>query len=337
MNKMISIITPIYNAEKYLSKTIESVITQSYQNWELIAVNDGSKDNSLEIINNFAQKDNRIKVFNIKNSGQTVASNYGIKKSSGEYIKFLDADDIISENHLERQYKSIEKIPNSLASCEWGRFYNNDYKSAQFIPESVWKNMNSLDWLKASLIQENDMMPAWLWLIPREILYKAGFWNEKLSLNNDFDFSVRLLLAAEEVKFAKGAKIYYRSGVQNSLSQEFSKKAIESAYLTTLLGCNNILKINSSNEIKKLCANRYQTWIYRIYPKHKLILNQFQEKVIELGGATIKCEGGKLFISLRKIFGWKIAKKIQLLFHAFGWLKISKSINRRVNKNKSKE
>ena len=321
---LISIITPIYNAEKYLTATIDAVIKQSYSNWELIAVNDGSKDNSPKIINNFAQKDNRIKVYNIENSGQTIASNYGIKKSSGEYIKFLDADDIISENHIELQYKAIEKFPNCLASCEWGRFYNNDYKSARFVAEPVWKNMNSLDWIKTSLAQKSDMMPAWLWLIPRKILYKASFWNEKLNLNNDFDFSIRLLLAAEGVKFAKGAKFYYRSGLSNSLSQTFSLKAVESAFLTTELGCDNILKTENTKKTRLLCANRYQTWIYRIYPDFPNIIKKFENKVTELGGNSISIEGGRFLLLLTKFLGWKKAKKIQRLFYSLGWKKIAK-------------
>lgn len=328
---LISIITPIYNAEEFLSKTLVSVINQTYKSWELIAVNDGSKDRSLEILNSFAKKDARIKIFTIKNSGQCVASNYGINNSNGDYIKFLDADDIISENHLELQYKAIENSPNYLASCEWGRFYNTDYKSAKFVAEPVWKDMKSMDWLKISLAQKSDMMPAWLWLIPRNILDKAGFWNEKLSLNNDFDFSIRLLLAAEGVKFAKNAKFYYRSGLSNSLSQIFSQKAVEAAFLTTKLGCTNFLNAENTKETRLLCANRYQIWIYRIYPDYPDIIKKFENEIKSLGTTTVQIEGGRVLLSLVKVFGWKKAKKIQRLLYKLGWNKIA-NIKRKLKK-----
>ena len=319
MNNLISVIIPIYNAEKYLSETLESVINQTYKNWELIVVNDGSTDNSLTILKKFAQTQDKIKIYNIKNSGQCAASNYGIKHSTGDYIKFLDADDIISKNHLELQLNVLKNTNNCIASCEWGRFYDDNYKSAQFKPESVWQDMDSFDWLKVALSQKTDMMGAWLWLIPKVVLNKAGFWNEKLTLNNDFDFSIRLLLASKRVKFAKGAKLYYRSGLQNSLSQEFSINAINSALLTTELACKNILLKENSFITRSLCANRYQMWVYRIYPKYPQMISLFENKIKELGGSNIKIDGGKIFIFLKSILGWKLTKRIQLLSYKYGW------------------
>ena len=300
-----SIIIPVYNAEKYLSETIESVINQSYTNWELIAVNDGSKDNSLNILNNYAENEDRIKVYTIQNSGASYTRSFGFNKSKGEYIKFLDSDDIISSNHLELQYNTIKNNPNFLSTCEWSRFYNGNLNNVVFKYDLTWKNFNSLDFIKASLSLGSDMMSSWIWLIPRSIYLKSGGWNPKLSLNDDFDFSIRLLLAAEGVRFAKGAKFYYRSGLSTSLSQTFSQKAVESAFLTTELGCDNILKTENTKETRLLCANRYQTWVYRIYPNFPNIVKKFENKVTELGGSSISIEGGRFLLLLTKLFGWK--------------------------------
>ena len=102
---MISVIIPIYNVEKYLTKCIESVINQTYKNLEIILVNDGSTDNSKEIIDKYSSIDSRIKVINKKNGGLSDARNVGIELAKGEYITFLDSDDWIELNMYEKLYK----------------------------------------------------------------------------------------------------------------------------------------------------------------------------------------------------------------------------------------
>lgn len=97
----ISVIIPVFNAEKYLKRSIESVINQSYQNWELILVDDGSKDHSWEIINEYSKKDNRIKGVYQENKGPGLARNLGISEATGDYLVFLDSDDYIDDKYFE--------------------------------------------------------------------------------------------------------------------------------------------------------------------------------------------------------------------------------------------
>ena len=93
----ISVIIPVYNAEKYLDKCLESLENQTLEGIEIVCVNDGSKDNSLEVLNRHAEKDKRIKVINQKNAGVSAARNKGIRTARGKYITFVDADDFIKE------------------------------------------------------------------------------------------------------------------------------------------------------------------------------------------------------------------------------------------------
>ena len=97
----ISIIVPIYNIEKYISKCIDSILTQTYKDWELILVNDGSTDNSGKICDEYVLKDNRIKVIHKKNEGVTATRDRGVKEAKGEFLFFIDGDDYITENALE--------------------------------------------------------------------------------------------------------------------------------------------------------------------------------------------------------------------------------------------
>lgn len=100
---LVSIITPAYNSESYISQTIESVLKQTYNNWELLITDDGSTDKTLEIVQNYAAKDPRIHLFSINNSGAAVARNNSIKQAKGDYIAFLDSDDLWLSKKLEVQ------------------------------------------------------------------------------------------------------------------------------------------------------------------------------------------------------------------------------------------
>jgi glycosyltransferase involved in cell wall biosynthesis len=322
LKPVISIIMPVYNAEAYVAGAITSVLSQSFEAFELILVNDGSTDRSEEIISSF--KDSRIVRVHQQNQGQVAASNKGIKLAQGDYIKFLDADDLLNVTHLESQLKVLNGGYNKLASCQWAYFYENVEK-AVFKKEQTHRDYaNPMDWFYDSHHFDSGMLGAWLWLIPRSILEKAGYWNEKLSLNNDFDFSARLLEASEGVKFAESAKLYYRKGNLNALTHSKSRKAYESALLTTELAMQTILGCENSRRMQKLFADRFQSWIFEIYPKYQDIVTQMEKHVQSLGGSKKKPDGGKMFQLLNLIFPWKWVKWIQYFLHSTIWKPVLK-------------
>ncbi len=323
---LVSIIIPCFNAGAYIRETILSITQQTYQNLEIIVIDDGSTDNSMEEIS--AIDDKRIRVWHQVNSGQCAALNTGIQLSKGDYIKFFDADDLMCQEHIELQVLKINGRKNVIASSEWYRFFNNDLSTAVYASESVWQDLKPLEWLKRSLSQQYDMMAAWLWLIPRELLDKAGHWDERLSLNNDFEFSVRLLLHAEEVAFTRGAKVYYRSGRNTALSWSNSKHAYEAAILSTELACGYLLAAEDSPEMQALCADRYQEWCFRIYPRFPDIVKFLEEKVESHGGSRRQMEGGKLFQKMESLLGWKAAKRVKFFFYKIGYLRLFESFIR---------
>lgn len=106
---LVSIITPCYNGAKHVAETIKSVLAQTYQNWEMIIVDDGSKDNSAEIVNSFVTRDNRIKLFQQPNGGSAAARNNGIRRAEGQYIALLDADDLWMPEFLEEQIRFMKE------------------------------------------------------------------------------------------------------------------------------------------------------------------------------------------------------------------------------------
>jgi len=161
-NVLISIITPCYNAEKYISQTIESVLVQTYQNWEMLIIDDCSKDNSFVIAKSFAEKDNRIKLIKLEqNSGATVARNKAIELSQGKYLAFLDSDDLWFPEKLEKQinfmlgndcdfsftrYEHIDENGNSLGVI------------AKIIKKLTYKKMLFHDWVGClTVIYKQDL------------------------------------------------------------------------------------------------------------------------------------------------------------------------------------
>lgn len=121
MENLVSIIMPLYNGEKFIEITLESVLKQTYKNWELLITNDGSKDNSPKIAEKYAEKDERIKLFNQINKGSAAARNNSLREAKGKYIVFLDSDDIWENNFLEEQIKFLKEKNASLVFSSYRR------------------------------------------------------------------------------------------------------------------------------------------------------------------------------------------------------------------------
>ena len=153
----VSIITPVYNCEKLIKNTIECVLNQTYQNWEMLLVDDCSFDNSAEIIENYVKKDKRIKYFKLKeNSGAAVARNMALNKSSGRFIAYLDSDDLWKKDKLEKQVKFM--IDNNYAfTCTDYEKITEDGKSLNKIVK-IPKRVNYNLFLRNTIIQTVGVM-----------------------------------------------------------------------------------------------------------------------------------------------------------------------------------
>ena len=135
----ISVIVPVYNVEKYLVQCIESIKMQTFENWELILVDDGSQDNSGMICDEYAQKDNRIKVVHQKNRGVSTARNSGVKFATGKYISFVDSDDYIVPNFFEIMLEKLIAYKADMVRCGFYEFNDNNvvFNTCQFENERI--------------------------------------------------------------------------------------------------------------------------------------------------------------------------------------------------------
>jgi len=126
MNDLISIVVPVFNSEKYLNACLDSIISQTYENWEAILIDDGSVDRSLEICNEYSEKDKRFILVHQENKGVSGARNRGILETRGKYICFIDSDDAVKEDYLSYLYSMIAKDGVTLACCDFAREKNTD-------------------------------------------------------------------------------------------------------------------------------------------------------------------------------------------------------------------
>lgn len=211
----VTVIMPVYNREKELSKSIESVLSQTYKNFELIIIDDGSEDKSKDIIQSFQLIDNRIKYYYQTNQGVSAARNNGLDKSVGKYITFLDSDDTWDKNFLEKMRVSIGKSN----VCYSGHYTvkNKKVKKARF-------KFNTGDILIAYL--KNITTPNTnSWLIKKEFLIQNNIrFSEHLNWGEDMLFFLEILVLENNIKTTYEYLTYYHLDTQNNLSEKSLKK-----------------------------------------------------------------------------------------------------------------
>jgi len=308
MKPLVSILIPCYNAAPWLAETLASALEQTWENIEIIVVDDGSTDNSLLVAKKF--ESHRLKVISQPNRGASAARNRALQEAQGDFIQYLDADDLLANDKVERQIKLFEQVtPEYIASAEWARFYNSPTE-ANFIPQPVWNDMSAIDWLICSWEGGGMMHPA-AWLLPRAIAQVVGSWNEDLSLNDDGEYFCRVILASKGVKFCSGAKSYYRSGISSSLSHKNSKSGLESAFESLKLCSTYLLAVEDSLRTRQACASVFQRFIYSVYPEVPDLVQAAEAKIKFLGGSNLKPDGGLMFQLMTNTLGWKLARQLQ--------------------------
>ena len=307
---LVSVVMPVYNAEAYLKEAVQSLINQSYSNWELIAVNDGSSDQSLDILRSF--EDSRIKIFERTNGGQCAATNTGLEYITGDYILFFDADDLLDVHKIEKQVASLIETENCVSVGKWAFFYKS-VEDAVFKNEPIYFSGKPDEWLYR-LWTCDTMMPNHGYLIPRSVLEKAGkFYDEKILLNVDFEYFTRIILAAESVIYCADSICYYRKGVKGSKTYKASIRKQLSALDAREKAIKYFLKQYNDGRARE-AARMAITILTFSYPS---ILVQSKMALKRLGLEGFAHFGGKRFKRLSAFLGFEKAIKLKGLYEKF--------------------
>lgn len=307
--KLVSICMPAYNAEKYIRETITCLLGQTYKNIELIIVDDGSTDNTLKIINSIV--DSRIKVLSNPKKNAASARNFAYLNSKGDYIVFFDADDLVDQDFIEKQVYKLQEDENAIVLSNWGRFYNDNLKTYGEAPHIVKNDLTYEEWILAYWLEVKHTTPPGRAIIARKLIEKTPLWDEKLTLNDDFQFFNELFFNCTKITY-NNTNFYYRSGV-NGLS---SKKS-NNHYISSL---NSIkrgiylaqLKYPSKIELKVCYSNLLQNLKYEVYPDMEII-SLIDVELKKLPKSTFKFPAGGYTKLAVNLIGWKLTKRIKLL------------------------
>ena len=305
----VSVLIPCYNAEKYIGETLESAFRQTWPAIEVIVVDDGSRDASVAEAERFNNAG--VKLIRQPNAGASSARNRAYQASSGDFIQFLDADDLIAPEKIAVQMQRLASRPRCVASCEWTRFTHNRQETG-FIAGPEGRDLVPLDWLALSLRDGFGMMFPALWLVPRPVADAAGPWTPELRVGDDFEYFVRVLLKSECVLFCKGARAYYRSGLQGSLSARNSMSAWASAFRAFELSAARVLVRENSDRMHRAFAVCLQHLAFGAYPYDPGLAQSALRRAAALHPIKSLPQGGPIFRLVSRAVGWRLARRLQV-------------------------
>jgi glycosyltransferase involved in cell wall biosynthesis len=308
---LVSILIPAYNADSWIVDTIRSALGQTWQRKEIIIVNDGSTDKTLAIARRF--ESSSVRVVTQKNQGAAAARNRAFQLSQGDYIQWLDADDLLAPDKIERQLAALRKDDSRriLLSSAWASFYYRT-RHARFHYNSLCEDLSPAEWLLKKM-KENLYMQPGTWLASRELVEAAGPWDTRLGFDDDGEYFSRMLLASEGTRFVRETGVFYRVPGRNSLSYlGISNKKRDSLLLSVKLHIQYLRSLEDSERVRKVCLEYLRTKCADVYPERPDIVAELQRVADQLQGRLEMPRLRWKYAWIRPVFGRKAAKWAQV-------------------------
>ena len=314
---LVSVLIPAYNAERYLAEALDSVLAQTWPNIEVVVVDDGSKDATLEVARRYESTVVRV-IAQPENRGQTAALNRALADARGDYVQYFDADDVMEPGKIESQVRRLADEPEgTIATAAWARFYDDDFGTATFKRGHDWRAYEEpLAWLIHDWTGHGTMPPG-AWLYPRSVVEQIGPWHEELTLNNDMEYFTRAVLASRKIAFCPDARWYYRSG-NESLSQRKDEPALRSQFEVVRLSTERMLEVEDSLRTRHACACYWQSFLFMAYPQVPGLVREAEERIEALGGGSRKPGVIRPLLPVRDVLGWKPALRLQRAYVSSG-------------------
>src|SRR5437762_2184529 len=294
MTPLISILIPAYNAEPWIGDTIRSALAQTWPRKEIVVVDDGSTDQTLQVARQFASRD--LFVVTQENQGASAARNKAFQLCQGDYIQWLDADDLLSPDKVTRQLAVAQECQDKrrLLSSGWGYFMYRPSR-AQFLPTPLWCDLAPVEWLLRKMGQNLHMQTA-TWLVSRSLTQEAGPWDLRLSLDDDGEYFCRVLLKSRGVRFVDRGRVYYRASASDSLSKvNRSDKKLESQFRSMKLHVQYLRSLEESDRVHAACIRYLQTWLVYFVPERPDLAAELQAMAEQMGGTLRSPELGAKF------------------------------------------
>lgn len=309
-NPLVSIIMPAYNASAYIAEAIESVLDQTWTNWELIIVDDGSTDDTLQIAQQYVAKDNRIQVYHQSNQGVSSARNNALQYIQGDFVQYLDSDDVLDVEKLSSHINIIQEKSFTEHDLTYGICYNltSDGRKKQTVMHELYKNYdNALDAQVAILENHFISFPYSTYLLPRPIVEQVGLWNPMLNRAEDSEYMLRVLSKVRSLWYVSQSIFYYRE-VDGSLSRRsLTQNQMVSEMIVSQSMADVLLSMKDNSSAIRACEIHYTDVLTAWYPQNKFVVKDIL-KAMKARGLKFNFENrGRLFHILKNVFGWRVA------------------------------
>jgi glycosyltransferase involved in cell wall biosynthesis len=316
MTPLVSILIPAYNAEPWIAETLRSALGQTWPRKEIIVVDDGSTDQTLSIVRTFASKN--VSVVTQENQGVCAARNKAYEVCQGDYLQWLDADDLLSPAKIAKQMELAEQSQSkrTLLSSAWGYFIFRVNK-ARFVPTSLWCDLSPIEWLLRRWEENLHMNPA-TWLVSRELTDAAGRWDTRLlgGGTDDGEYFSRVILATNGIRFVPDARVFYRITGSSRLSHiGRSNKKRESLLLAMQLQIGHLRSLDDSERSRAACVKYLQGWLPNFYPDRPDIIKQLEQLASSLDGHLGTPRLPRKYAWIEKLFGFAAANNAQLSYN----------------------
>ena len=315
---LVSILIPAFNAEEWIADTVRSALAQTWEPKEVIVVNDGSTDGTLAVLQRFDPR--QVHVVTQHNQGQSIARNTLFSLSRGEYIQWLDADDLMAPDKISLQVQALEQrgTARTLVSSAWGQFRYR-WDRTKFIPTPLWCDLSPVQWLSIKLGM-NVYMPVHSWLVSRELSDCAGSWDITLSVDQDGEYFSRVLLQADYIRFVPEARVYYRTSGSGTVSYiGLSDRKLVDQWRSMQLHMRYLRSLEDTQTTRAACLRFLKDWFAYFYPQRPDIVGEVQQVAAELGG---RLEAPRLrwkYSWIGALFGRTVARRAELLLPRIRW------------------
>ena len=224
---LVSVVVPIYNVEEYLLECVDSIISQSYVNLEIILVDDGSPDNCPALCDEYAKKDKRVQVIHKKNGGLSDARNAGIEKATGKYICFIDSDDYVAKTFIEKLYEALDKNNADMSVCGYKCVHSDGTMKIDERPKEAVLGENDY-WQKINPDMFTTFVVAWNKLYKKEIFAKIRY--EKGKINEDEIILHQVVSQCKRIAVISDKLYFYRKREDSIMGAKKKKELSDDAY-----------------------------------------------------------------------------------------------------------
>lgn len=289
MNKpLVSIIIPVYNVKKYLEECVDSCRKQNYDNYEILLIDDGSNDGSEKICDNLANKYGNVLTYHKPNGGLSDARNYGIEKACGDFVMFVDSDDVISEYMLSYMYELMVKFSSDIAVCNLCHFVDGETPTFSKLEEGM--EMDSFEALKNFMYQKMISTSSCAKLFKRDIIGSERFVKGQRFEDNDFLF--RILLKCQSVSYGASNLYGYRHRKSSITTSVFSEKEFDIINIGKKIIA---MSVNANEDVQKSikayqCSNALRIYLTASKEWHASGEYRYCVNYLKKNGMSVFCD-----------------------------------------------